>query len=84
MYPFLIEEKGKTTGLTQVRIVRVLLSSRGVDMLSVSSLFISHPHIDHIGGLSGLALLIRQQTWRKDGNPIDGKSTTYDGMTEEI
>jgi len=42
-------------------------------MLSVSSIFISHPHVDHIGGLLGLILLIRQQIWRKSGNPVDGK-----------
>lgn len=45
---------------------------QGVDMLSVNSIFISHPHVDHIGGLINLLLLIRQQMWRKNGNPVDG------------
>ncbi len=44
----------------------------GVDMLSVNSIFISHPHEDHYGGLFNLLFLIRQQMWRKNENPIDG------------
>ena len=44
----------------------------GVDMLSVNSIFISHPHEDHYGGLFNLLFLIRQQMWRKSGKPIDG------------
>ncbi len=44
----------------------------GVDMLKINSIFISHPHEDHIGGLFNLIQLIRQQMWRKSGEPIDG------------
>jgi len=44
----------------------------GVDMLSVNSIFISHPHEDHIGGLFNLIFLIRQQIWRKNGELVDG------------
>ncbi len=44
----------------------------GVDMLSINSIFISHPHEDHYGGLFNLLFLIRQQIWRKSGKPVDG------------
>lgn len=70
---FLIEEKGKTYWFDAGENCSRLAFLQGVDMLSVSGIFISHPHIDHIGGLLGLMLLIRQQIWRKDGNPIDGE-----------
>ena len=70
---FLIEEKGKTYWFDAGENCSRLAFLQGVDMLSVSSIFISHPHIDHIGGLLNLILLIRQQIWRKEGNPIDGE-----------
>lgn len=44
----------------------------GINMLSVNSIFISHPHYDHMGGLFNLLCLIGQQKWRKSGDPIDG------------
>ncbi len=34
----------------------------GLDMLSVKSIFISHPHIDHIGGLANLMFTIGKLT----------------------
>lgn len=69
---FLIETKGKTYWFDAGENCSRLAFLQGVDMLSVSSIFISHPHIDHIGGLLSLLLLIRQQIWRKNGNPVDG------------
>lgn len=69
---FLIETKGRTYWFDAGENCSRLAFLQGVDMLSVSSIFISHPHIDHIGGLLSLLLLIRQQIWRKAGNPIDG------------
>ena len=34
----------------------------GIDMLSVSDIFISHPHIDHVGGLANLLWTIFKMT----------------------
>ncbi len=34
----------------------------GIDLLSVSDIFISHPHIDHVGGLIGLLGMMRKLT----------------------
>ncbi|MBQ7120519.1 MAG: MBL fold metallo-hydrolase [Oscillospiraceae bacterium] len=45
----------------------------GIDILAVNSIFISHPHVDHIGGLFNLILLVRQQIWRQGKEPEDGK-----------
>ena len=44
----------------------------GFNMLSINSIFISHPHDDHVGGLFNLLCLIGQQKWRRSGEPIDG------------
>lgn len=49
----------------------------GVDMLSVNSIFISHPHEDHYGGLFNLLFLIRQQMWQKNGTPVDGSVNLF-------
>lgn len=84
---FLIEEKGKTYWFDAGENCSRLAFLQGVDILSVSSIFISHPHIDHIGGLLGLILLIRQQIWRKDGKPIDGAVklfTPLDALWEHL
>lgn len=70
---FLIETNGRTYWFDAGENCSRLAFLQGVDMLSVNSVFISHPHIDHIGGLLNLLLLIRQQIWRKDGKPIDGE-----------
>lgn len=70
---FTIEAKGRTYWFDAGENCSRLAFLQGVDMLSVSSVFISHPHIDHIGGLLSLLLLIRQQIWRKSAEPIDGE-----------
>ena len=79
---FLIEEKGKTYWFDAGENCSRLAFLQGVDMLSVSSIFISHPHIDHIGGLLNLILLIRQQIWKKEGEPIDGEVKLLEYHTE--
>ncbi len=43
----------------------------GVDILSVNSVFISHPHEDHIGGLFNLFLLMSQQMWQRNSKMTD-------------
>lgn len=79
---FVIEEKGRTYWFDAGENCSRLAFLQGVDMLSVSSIFISHPHIDHIGGLLNLILLIRQQIWRKDGNPVDGEVKLFVPLDE--
>ena len=69
---FLIEEKGRVYWFDAGENCSRLAYLQGVDMLSVNSIFISHPHYDHIGGLFNLLCLIGQQKWRKSGEPIDG------------
>lgn len=41
----------------------------GVDLLNVRSIFISHCHMDHVGGLGHLLWNIRKQTWVKKLQP---------------
>ena len=36
----------------------------GVDMMKMRALFISHPHMDHVGGLANLLACIRKITYR--------------------
>lgn len=69
---FLIEENGRVYWFDAGENCSRLAFLQGVDMLSVNSIFISHPHYDHIGGLFNLLCLIGQQKWRKSGEPIDG------------
>lgn len=44
-----------------------------VDLLKVKSVFISHPHMDHIGGLGNLLWNIRKLSYVRDSNPIEDK-----------
>jgi len=59
----------------------------GVDLLKVSDIFISHPHIDHVGGLANLLWNIRKISHRSKRNPVHGdvniyisNLTTYEGI----
>ena len=49
----------------------------GVDLLSVSEIFVSHPHMDHVGGLGNLLWNIRKLVWRKDTQPKYGNISVY-------
>lgn len=48
----------------------------GVDLLSVCNIFISHPHMDHVGGLADLLWNIRKLTYMKDMSPRFGDIVT--------
>ncbi|MBR5218286.1 MAG: MBL fold metallo-hydrolase [Clostridia bacterium] len=45
----------------------------GVDHLKIKSIFISHPHIDHIGGLAGLIGNVHKLTTLSQRRPADRK-----------
>lgn len=49
----------------------------GLDLLKVSDVFISHTHMDHIGGLANLLWNIRKLTWVKKIQPIFGDINVY-------
>lgn len=49
----------------------------GVDLLSVSDIFISHPHIDHTGGLCNLLWTIRKLCKRSHVLPRFGSITVH-------
>ena len=49
----------------------------GIDLLSVSDIFISHPHIDHVGGLANLLWTIRKLWTRTKQLPRYGDVTVY-------
>ena len=50
----------------------------GVDLLSVTDVFISHPHMDHIGGLGNLLWNMNKLT------KVTGHSTKYGDVTVHI
>ena len=45
----------------------------GIDLLKVKTVFISHTHMDHVGGLGNLLWNIRKLTTISDRRPIDKK-----------
>ena len=49
----------------------------GVDLLSVSNVFISHPHMDHVGGLGNLLWNIRKLSTMTKVLPRYGDITLY-------
>ena len=49
----------------------------GVDLLSVSDIFISHPHLDHVGGLANLLWNINKLTKMKNTLPKYGDITVH-------
>lgn len=49
----------------------------GLDLLRISHIFISHPHMDHVGGLCNLLWTIRKLTRVKKQNPLYGDLNVY-------
>lgn len=45
----------------------------GVDHMKIKAVFITHPHMDHTGGLAGLFWNVRKLTRISDRRPIDGQ-----------
>ena len=54
----------------------------GVDLLRVSDIFISHPHMDHVGGLGNLLWTIRKLSSVKGELPQFGDVTVYTPNTD--
>lgn len=52
------------------------MTKMGIDLSRVRSVFISHPHIDHIGGLPNLMYALNKLVWR--GKPhIDNNTVSF-------
>ena len=49
----------------------------GLDLLSVSDIFISHPHMDHVGGLGNLLWTVRKLSKVKKQQPHHGDLHIY-------
>lgn len=59
----------------------------GFDVTQIKSVFISHPHIDHVGGLPYLLFLLQKLPWRNGATfsrPFDIYSPSSDVVTGAI
>lgn len=53
------------------------MTKMGIDLSRVRSVFISHPHIDHIGGLPNLVYALNKLVWRKTPHIDDNTVNFY-------
>ena len=74
---FIIEENGRTYWFDAGENCSRNAFLRGVDMLSVCSVFISHPHLDHIGGLLNLLFNIQKMIYVKKEKQKEGKTDFF-------
>ena len=49
----------------------------GIDLSRVRSVFISHPHIDHVGGLANLVYSLNKLVWRKIPHTDNGGVVSF-------